>query len=622
MSFVRGLNKKLNKMYEGQVAAHVDGGCLVLSGELQKWSDIVVAGKLAVEKSPYFGFVNDIECTGEKQAPTRKPRVEDSALEWEEPDVLIIGGGVIGCAIARELSRYKLNILLVEKEHDLAMQASGRNNGIVQSGAGLNKNSQKYRFARQGNVMFESVCEELGVDYMRSGQFVCYPKRLWDPFLIFTLLYWKWMGIKGAKVIKKDELRKYEPALNHNIRAALHFTEAGIVCPFDLTLAYAENAVSNGVNISLNTMVESIVSEDGMIKSVVTNRGTIKPKVVVNAAGVYSDIIAAMAGDRFYSIHPVKGTTAVLDKKYSHELINTVVTTRGPVSAKKIYTRDESVVQTINGNILVGSDSFETIHREDFSTSPLNLKELFTAQSKIVPDINEDQIITYFSGIRAATYSEDFIVCKGRYVSNLVHAAGIQIPGLTASPAIGVEISRMVLDFFGGESSVGTNPEFNPKRIPPIRLSYMDDSARSELIESNPDYGVIICRCEEVSKGEIINALRRNVRCDTLDGVKRRVRAGMGRCNGNHCIPQILDIISSEKRLAPQNVRKSGSGSEKVFGNTKTLMQKKASAGSRIADRFGRSDSAEASAKMHKRAQQIQAIKNANRKDANSDDYE
>ena len=615
MAFLRNLNKKLKKMFNDQVVAHVEGGCLVLTGQLARWNDVVHAGKTAVDKSPYFGFVNDVVCVEEKPMSTRKTRIEDSALEWEEPDVLIIGGGIIGCAIARELSKYKLSVLLVEKEHDLAMQASGRNTGVIQSGVGVHKSSKRHLLARRGNQMYENLCEELGVDFRRSGQFLYSSKRLWDHFIFFISLYWKWMGIKGLKIVRRDELKRYEPAINSNIGAALYAAEAGVVCPFDLTIACAENAVDNGVVISLNTMVQSMVTEDGLIKSVQTNRGTIKPKVVVNAAGVFCEIIASMAEDRFYSIHPRKGTIAILDKKYTNKLVQTVITSFGKTQAKRTHTKESNIVHTIYDKTLIGPVSIETIHKEDFSTASLNVKELFTSQARIVPDINEDQVIAYFSGINAATYTEDFIISKGRFVSNIVHAAGIQYPGLTAAPAIGVDVAEMVLDFFGGESNVNTNPEFNPIRIAPQRLSSMDDTKRADMIESNPDYGIIVCRCEEVSKGEVVNAMRRSIKCDTLDGIKRRVRTGMGRCQGSCCTPQVLDIISSEKRLTPQNVRKSGSGSEKLFGNSKTMMQKR-SAAFDLSSREGKTDS-ETIARLHK----VHAAKES-RKDSIDDDIE
>ena len=574
MSFLRTLNKKLNKMFDGQVTAHEDSGCLVLSGELQRWSDVVLAGRLAVDKNSYFGLVNDIKCTGEPAVPVRKPRLEDGSLEWEEPDVLIIGGGIIGCSIARELSRYKLNVLLVEKEHDLAMQASGRNVAIVHSWNGLKKGTLRQKYTNLGNHMYDETCAELGVDFYRSGQYVCFAKRFWDPFMFLQVLYWKWQGIKGVKAIKRDRLHTQEPAINKDIGAALFFPDTGVVNPFDLTIAYAENAAKNGVEISFDTIVQEIVTEEGRIKSVKTNRGTILPKVVVNAAGVFSDNIAAMAGDRFFSIRPKKGTIAVLDKKYTSSLVQTVVSTPEITSAHRRRVKGGNVVHTADGNTLVGPDIVETAHREDFTTSLQVIKELFAARRRIVPKLDEQQIIAYYSGIEAATYDDDYIVCKGKYVANIVHAAGIQTPGLTAAPAISADVAQMVLELFGGENEIGLNPDFDPLRAAPPRPSHMDDAERSELIETNPDYGIIVCRCEDVSRGEILNALRRSVPCDTVDGVKRRIRPGMGCCHGGFCQPQVLEIIAAEKRITPQNVKKSGIGSEKLFGSAKSMMSK------------------------------------------------
>jgi len=618
MSFIRNLNKKLNKKFNGQVAAREEGGYLILSGELGRWSDIVHAGKLAVDRTPFYGLVNNIECTGEKSASMRKPRIEDSTLDKEEPDVLIIGGGVIGCSIARELSKYKLSIMLVEKENDVAMQASGRNTGLVHSGAGIKKGTQKHKFCRLGNPMFETLCDDLGVVFKRSGQFAYMTKRLWDPFLFLSSMYWKWHGIKDVRVIKRDELHKFEPAINKDISAALYFPSTGVIDPFELTIAFAENAIQNGVTISLDTIVESMVTEDGVIKTVSTNRVTIKPKLVINAAGVFCENIAAIAGDRFYSIHPRKGTTAVIDKKYADMLINTALTPIGKTPAKKKHVSGCSIIRSISGNVFVGPDSLETIHKEDYSTSPFNIKEIFSSQSRIIPALDENQVITYFSGVSAATYEEDFVVSKGKFVSNIIHAAGIQVPGLTAAPAISKEVARLTIELFGGEGSIIENPEFNPIRLPPPKPREMSDMARSDLIETNPDYGIIICVCEEISKGEILEALRRDLKCNSVDGVKRRIRAGMGRCHGSSCTPQVLDIIASERRLPLQNIRKSGSGSEILFGNSKTFLQKKVSSTQRIPDRDSEADK-ETTALMHQRALEIQAAREQSRKESIDD---
>jgi glycerol-3-phosphate dehydrogenase len=225
----------------------------------------------------------------------------------------------------------------------------------------------------------------------------------------------------------------------------------------------------------------------------------------------------------------------------------------------------------------------------------------------VIPSLNEQDVIAYYSGINAATYDDDFIIRKGAYTSNIIHAAGMQTPGLTSAPAISEEVCRMVVDMFGGEDNLDKNPDFNPKRIAPPRIAQMDDSAREALIESDFDYGIIICKCEGISKGEIINALRRNVKCFTHDGIKRRVRTAMGCCNGSFCSPRIIDIIASEKGLLLHNVRKSSSGSEKLFGNPKALLQKKMSSSSRISDRE-RTDP-ETLARLHKKAQELQGTK-------------
>jgi len=569
MGYLKKINKKLGKAFEGKVEASEESGLLILSGELQSWRDVVRAGEMSVNRDRYAGLVNDIRCTGERPSPTRMPSVRDSALNGETPDVLVIGGGVIGCAIARELTRYKLAVLLVEKEHDLAMQTSGRNNGMVHTGADLKKGTKKYHYNRLGNRMYGDVCEELGVKFDRCGQYICVDKLYQKPLVHLSVIYWRWKGLKGVKALGKTKLRKAEPTISHDVCAALFFPDTGIVCPYSLTVAYAENAVLNGASVSLDTIVRDMEVEDGAIKSVSTNRGKVYPTVVVNAAGVFCEDIAAMAGDRFYSIHPRKGTSAIIDKKYTGSIVQTAVSPLRDPSSKKAHSKGGGVMRTADGNALVGPDAVETIEKEDFSTARQSVAGTILRQGRTLPALEESQIITYFSGIRASTYEEDFVVCKGRYTKNLVHAAGIQSPGLTAAPAIGADVARMVVELFGGERAVEPNPRFDPRREPAPRLAELDDSERADMIEGNPDYGVIVCRCEEISKGEILDALRGSIPCSTIDGVKRRVRPGMGRCQGGFCGPLVLDIIAREKGVAPHEVRKSGYGSEILLRPTK-----------------------------------------------------
>ena len=569
LSDLKKISKKLEKAFGGGVEAHEDGGRLILSGELEDWGDVVRAGEIAVDKGSYIGLINDIVCTGAKPSAPRRPELKDDALSGESPDVLIIGGGIVGCAIARELSRFNLDVLLVEKEHDLAIHASGRSDGVVHSGVDLKKGSLKYHYNMLGSRMFGTVCDELDVEFDRCGQFICYESGLWKLPLYFSLIKWKLAGVSGVKVFGRKKLRDRDPAVSRRVGAALFVPSGGIVCPYSLTIAYAENAVRNGAKLYLDTFVQEIESGNGLIQKVTTNRGKIFPKIVVNAAGAFCEDISRMAGDRLYSIHAKKATSAVLDKKYSHAVASSAIYTSRVAHTKKKRSAGSDIIRTLSGNALVKSEPVETIEKEDYSTSKQSVAGALRGQGRKSASLADHQVITYFSGIQASTYEDDFVVCKGKNVRNIVHAAGIQSPGLTAAPAIGVDVARMVIEMLGADANASLDPGFNPVRKAPPRVAQMDYAARAQLINSNPDYGVIVCRCEEISKGEVLDALRRDVPCDTIDGVKRRARPGMGRCQGGFCGPQVLEIIAKEKGLALSAVGKESDRSELLLGRTK-----------------------------------------------------
>jgi glycerol-3-phosphate dehydrogenase len=584
MSYLYRINKKLRGEFNNKVRAVEADKLIVLEGELENWDDLVRAGILAAPKGfgkrRFRGLVNRILFTGAEIAPMEVPDLRDTALEGQRPDVLVIGGGVTGCAIVRELSRYKLDLLLVEKEHDLAKHASSRNDGMVHPGLDLRKGTLKYRYNMRGNGMYDRITRELGVPFERTGQYLCFSNPLFKPILYLTLLYWKWMGIPGVRVIGKKELHRLEPGLKEDLSSALFFPSAGVVCPFNLTIAYGENAVQNGAKISLDTAVLGMKLEQGRIVEVETNRGKVYPRVVVNAAGVFADTIAALGGDQFYSIHPRRGTNSILDKKYTG-LVTRTITSKIGTSSKKSHTKGGGIIRTVHGNLLVGPDAVETWERENFATHRSSVETSFKKFEDTSPLLNPGQIITYFTGVRAATYEEDFVVCKGRKTANLVHAAGIQSPGLTAAPAIGVDAARFALELlealaaepWAPQTVPGGKPEpnenFNPLRKPIPHTAAMGEAERRALIEQNPDYGIILCRCEEVSRGEILDSLRRPVSCDTLDGVKRRVRPGGGRCQGAFCGPLILRLIAEEKGIPLEGVTQSGPGSYILCGPNK-----------------------------------------------------
>jgi glycerol-3-phosphate dehydrogenase len=584
------LSKEFRKRFGTDFTVRLEDNCLILEGQSTDWNKIVRAGNIASKRfrikpniknrgtAPLRGLVNNIAFIGAPVPPTHLPVASDTALEGLRPDVLIIGGGITGCAIARELSRYKLDILLVEKEHDLGLHASSRNAGMVHPGLDLRKGTFKYHYNLRGNAMYDELCEDLGVPFKRIGQFICFHNFFIKPFLYISLLYWKWLGIPGAEVLNGNKLRRREPGLAKGLKSALFFPSAGMVCPFNLTIAYGENAVQNGARISLDTAVLRMEMEyktgrnttaAQRIKSVETNRGLIYPRVVINAAGVFAEDIAVMAGDHFYSIHPRRGTNSILDKKATGKAVTAIASIRKQKD-RHSHSKGGGIICTIHGNLLVGPDAVETWEKENFATCQDSVDGMFEKFKPMSSLLTQGDIINYFTGVRAATYEEDFVICKGRRTGNLIHAAGIQSPGLTAAPAIALDAARYAVELLVGQGRCVTIREnFNPVRKPIPHLAGMSDEERNALIRQNPNYGLIVCRCEEVSKGEILDSLRRPVPCDTLDGVKRRVRPGGGRCLGSFCGPVVLQLIAQEKRIPLDEVTKSGPGSEILRGPVK-----------------------------------------------------
>ncbi len=572
MSYCKRVNRKLKSRFGGRVSVREAENVLYLEGELENWDDVVEAGLLAANRRRYDGLVNDVVFTGGVIPPMRMPSVKDSALEGATPDVLVIGGGIVGCAIARECAKYDMRILLVEKEHDVAMQTTSRNDGMVHPGIDLVPGQVKHYYNTRGNRMYDSICRELDVPFRRSGQYVCFHGKKMAVASFFGQFYYKAIGLQ-VRYLKKRTFFQREPNMKPSVSAALFFPDAGVVSPYGLAIAYAENAVDNGATLSLDTAVLDMSVKDGRITHVITNRGVIHPKVVINAAGVFAEEIARMAQDRFYSIHPRKGTNTILDHKASTRM-NTIVSSFGTSSTKKRHTKGGGLVKTIDQNTLVGPDAVETYLKEDYSTNAENIAYVFERQSVTDPALSMRDAITYFSGVRAATYEEDFVIRPGKWTKNIVHAAGIQSPGLTASPAIAQDVSRMAVEILSRERAVERNASFQPNHKAIFRFSELDDESRDALIRENPDYGEIVCRCEQISRGEVKDALHRSVPCDTLDGIKRRVRPGMGRCQGGFCGPLVLQIIAEETGKSPDQVAKSAPGGELLFGAIKEVPSK------------------------------------------------
>lgn len=483
-----------------------------------------------------------------------------------EVDVLVVGGGVIGCAIARELRRYDLSVILLEKEADVAVHTSSRNDGMVHPGVASKPNTLRTKYNVRGNEMYTELTKELSVPFARIGNLVlCGSKWLMPPMELFFKSRMARLKVEGEKLTKK-RLYEREPNLQGGLAGAMFFPSSGILSPYKLTVALAESAAQNGAQILLETAALGMELENGAITGVVTNRGTLRPRAVVNAAGVFADKVAEMANDRFFSIHPRKGELVILDKKKGG-LLHTSLSLVGAQQLKS-DTKGGGIMPTIDGNVLVGPDAYEQPWREEYSTNAEHVDAILKKHLPLIKGLGPQDVITYFSGIRAATYEEDFIVEKSRYVKNLIHAAGIQSPGLASAPAIAEDVARMAAEHLAREMEVRPNAAFDPIRKKRPELSGMSFAQKQAVIQKNPDYGVIVCRCEGISRGEIIDAINSPVPALTLDAIKRRVRPGMGRCQGGFCAPLVAGLIAEQMGGGAEAVQKSGGDSPVLLEKT------------------------------------------------------
>lgn len=562
---LRKLNSLFERKFKGKVIASEKGGCAVLEGQLSDWQDVVEAGRIAA-KFGFKGVVNLIECEGlEKDKPSR-PDFRDAELDGVQVDVLVIGAGIVGCCVARELSKWKLKVLVVDKESDVARHQSSRNAGMLHPPIAPTPGSKKAIYNKRGLDLIPKLSRELDFPVKMNGLSIL--ADTWLAVLAYPLvrLRAKKNGVEKIKLLSKSKLKKLEPNIFDDFSWAYVIPISGIVDPFKMTLAFAENAVQNGVNFSFETFVEKMDVEENRIICVHTNRGIIFPKVVVNAAGLWADYVAELANDRFFTIHPRKGEMAIIDKKKANLLKMTL--SKPVLSQAMSVTKGGGLIPTVHGNLLLGPTAKEVPYREDYSTSEEGLNELIEKHMVLLKGLSTSDVITYFAGTRAATYEEDFIVEKSSRIENLVHAAGIQSPGLTSAPAIAEDVTKFCIEVLSKKMKIVPNERFNPYRIASPQFSKFSIEERQKLIAENPNYGVVVCRCEVVTKQEVINALSSPLPAKNLDGIKWRTRCGMGRCQGGFCTPNIVEILG-ELGVDPLHLRKNGEGSNLFVARTR-----------------------------------------------------
>lgn len=476
-------------------------------------------------------------------------------------DVIIIGGGVVGCSIARELSKYDIKVALIEKEDDVASGgASKANSAILHAGYDPLPGTLKAKLNVKGNEMFDELCKDLDVPMKRVGSLVAAFSK--DEVESLYKLYDRGLknGVKKMSIISGDMVKEIEPNINDTIVAALYAKTAGIICPYGFVIALAENAAQNGVEFIFNQEVISIKKEeDGFI--VKTQSNEYFSKYVVNAAGLYSDVINDMVGGKHFTVHPRKGEYLILDKEEGY-IANTVIFQVPTKMGKGIL-----VSPTVDGNLLIGPTAEDIEDKEFRGTTAEGLEKAILGAKKSVAKFNERKTITQFTGVRSVpdVEGEDFIIGESD-VKGFINVAGIESPGFTSSPAIAEMVVQILKD---SGLKMAEKDNFNPKRKPVIRFNELTDEERNELIKKDPSYGRVICRCETVTEGEIIDAIRRPVGAKSIDGVKRRVRAGMGRCQGGFCSPRVLEILSRELNIDPLDVTKFGGKSNILTAKAK-----------------------------------------------------
>ena len=470
----------------------------------------------------------------------------------ERFDILIAGAGVTGGMIARELSRYQLTVCLLDKANDVATGATKANSGIVHGGYDPEPGTLKAQLNASGVELLFEAAKQLNVPHKRNGSMVCAFAQ--EENHIIDQLYERGQinGIPGLKVLTGDQAREIEPNLSQHITKVLHVTNAGIVCPYELTIAAVGNAMDNGVKLMRNFEITDVTKDADGFTAVAADGRQVKGTYFINAAGCFADDIADMVGDKFYQIIPRAGEYMLLDKAEGGRVSHTIFQTPGK-EGKGIL-----VTPTNHGNLLTGPTAAQVENGESTETTGHYLSEVQRLGSRSIPSVNFRQVITSFTGVRASVAGGDFIIKMSDKVDGFVHVAGIDSPGLTCC----VSIAKYVLDILKDAGvQLAEKENWNGTREDMHAFAKMSIEEKNEVIKNNPSYGKIICRCETVTEGEIIAAITKNPVALDIDGVKRRTRSGMGRCQGGFCSSYVMKLIAQHTDTDMTAVTKNGAGS-------------------------------------------------------------
>ena len=450
-------------------------------------------------------------------------------------DVIVIGAGVMGAAVSRELSKYKLNIMVLDKENDVSNGTSKANSAIVHAGYDAKEGTLMAKYNVLGAGMYESLCKEIGAPYKNVGSYVLAFSE--EERKHIEKLYQRGLtnGVPQMEILEKDEILRREPNINKNVVAALYAGSAGIVGPWEFTIKLLENAALNGTEVLVDAEVSNIEKLQDGYKVILKDGRSFETKAVINAAGVYADKINDMVSKNHFDIHPRIGEYYVLDKVQG-KLTNSVLFQCPTIMGKGIL-----VTKTVHGNIMVGPTAEDVESKDYVGTTTHGLDDIRRQAEKTISGINYRDSIRNFTGIRAESSTGDFIIGEVSDAPNFFNIAGTKSPGLSSAPAIGVDVAKMVVEKLGAVKK----EEFKQNR-PQIHFIELSPEEKAEVIKKDPRYGRIICRCESITEGEIVDVIHRMVGARTVDGVKKRCRPGTGRCQGGFCGPRVQEILARE----------------------------------------------------------------------------
>lgn len=472
-------------------------------------------------------------------------------------DVVIIGGGIIGCSIARALSKFKLDIILLEKATELSEGTSKANSGIIHAGYDCEPNTLKAKFNVAGNDMYSKLVEELDIPYRKNGALVVayegddvgYLKKLYEKG--------KRNNVPGLAILNKEEVIAMEKNINPDVVGALYAPTSAIISPYEATIAFAENAYLNGVKFSLETEVSNIEKGNNNFK-IFTNKGEFETKTVVNAAGLYSDDMNNFVSEKQYKIVPRKGEYMLFDRATKGFVDKTIF------QLPNEYGKGVLILPTVHDNLLVGPSADDIYDKNSKTTTADVFKKVLVAARKTIKDIPLTNVITSFSGLRANILDEyDFVIDQPEDAKGFVNCIGINSPGLSAAPAIALYVTELLSESL----TFLENKQFIGKRNAITVFKTLSAERQNKLIKENNSYGNIVCRCETVTEGEIIEAINRPLGATTIDGVKRRTRAGGGRCQGGFCSIKVLEILVKTLAIQPEQVTKFGGNSNIIMSN-------------------------------------------------------